>query len=400
MVAALENRESRIRSMEAGADDFVIKPIDRMDLRARVRTITRLNRYRQLLNERTQRQQAEEQTRQRSRDLTLLNRVIATAASTLDVEEALHTACKALAYAFDLPQATATLLNAEQTECTIVSEYPFITRLRDGQLGLESSETLGWLSALGSVIPVAAIPTMAHVVKHQTPLLVIDVRHDPQLERLHALLNERGVVSLLSVPIFVRDRVAGTLELSTAVQHVFSDQDIALAQSVATAAGHAIETARLHQQLRQHAANLEEIVTQRTLELRIERDHTGSILEAVGEAVVVANLDGIIQYVNPAAVALIGYSAQEVLGQSWYIWRWPHLARRDDQPAQRRDAVFHSADRRTAIRPGSEGSHQRLCDRSARHNATQGGRAAERPVCLECLTRAAHPALGDHAAER
>ena len=53
-----------------------------------------------------------------------------------DVEEALHTASKALAYAFDLPQATAILLNAEQTECTIVSEYPFIARLLDGEAEL------------------------------------------------------------------------------------------------------------------------------------------------------------------------------------------------------------------------------------------------------------------------
>jgi len=324
IVTAFDDRESRMRAMEAGADDLVIKSIDRLELRARVRTITRLNRYRQLLNARMQRQQAEAQTRQRSLDLTLLNRVIATAAATLDVEEALHTACKALAYAFDLPQATAMLLNAEQTECTIVSEYPFIARLHDGRLRLESSEASGWLSALGSVIPVAAIPTMAYVLAHKTLLLVADAQHDPLLERLHALLHERGIVSLMCVPIFVRDQVAGTFELSTTVRRVFSDQDTALAQSVATAAGHAIEVVRLHQQLRQHAASLEEIVTQRTLELQIERDQTRSILEAVGEAVVVANLDGAIQYVNPATVALTGYTSQEVLGQSWYMWQSDH----------------------------------------------------------------------------
>jgi PAS domain S-box-containing protein len=183
------------------------------------------------------------------------------------------------------------------------------------------TETSGWLSALGTVIPVAAIPTIEHVLEHKTALLVADAQHDPQLASLHALLRERGIISLMSVPIFVRDQVAGTLELSTTVRRVFSDQDAALAQSVATAAGHAMEVARLHQQLRQHATNLEEIVTQRTLELQIERDHTRSILEAVGEAVVVANLDGAIQYVNPAAVALTGYTNQEVLGQSWYIWQ-------------------------------------------------------------------------------
>jgi PAS domain S-box-containing protein len=87
-----------------------------------------------------------------------------------------------------------------------------------------------------------------------------------------------------------------------------------------------MEAARLHQQLRLHAASLEEIVTQRTLELQIERDHTRAILEAVGEAVVVAHLDGTIQYLNPAAVALTGYTSQEVLGQSWYMWQSDHAS--------------------------------------------------------------------------
>jgi PAS domain S-box-containing protein len=321
MVTALDDQESRIHGLESGADDFVTKPVDRTELRARVRTVTRLNRYRRLLSERTQRQQAEEQTRQRSRDLALLNRVIATAASTLDVEETLHTACKALAYAFDLPQATATLLSAQQTQCTIVAEYPFIARLHDGQQRLEASEASGWLSAIGSIIPVASIPTLARVLEQRTPLVIPDAQHDPQLASVHAILRERGIASLMSVPILVRDEVAGTIELSATARREFSEQDIALAESVAAATGHAIETAHLHQQLRQHAAQLEDLVAQRTLELQTERDQTRSILEAVGEAVVVATLDGAIQYLNPAAVVLTGYSVEEALGQSWSIWQ-------------------------------------------------------------------------------
>jgi response regulator RpfG family c-di-GMP phosphodiesterase len=52
MVTALDDRDSRIQGIEAGADDFITKPIDRAELRARVRTITRLNRYHNLLEER------------------------------------------------------------------------------------------------------------------------------------------------------------------------------------------------------------------------------------------------------------------------------------------------------------------------------------------------------------
>jgi two-component system cell cycle response regulator len=52
MVTALDDRDSRLQGIEAGADDFVTKPYDRVELRARVQTTVRLNRYRRLLVER------------------------------------------------------------------------------------------------------------------------------------------------------------------------------------------------------------------------------------------------------------------------------------------------------------------------------------------------------------
>jgi len=52
MVTALDDRDSRLQGLEAGADDFVSKPFDRAELRTRVQTVTRLNRYRRLSLER------------------------------------------------------------------------------------------------------------------------------------------------------------------------------------------------------------------------------------------------------------------------------------------------------------------------------------------------------------
>ncbi|MCB9080041.1 MAG: response regulator [Anaerolineaceae bacterium] len=59
----------------------------------------------------------------------------------------------------------------------------------------------------------------------------------------------------------------------------------------------------------------------RSLELQAERDRTRAILEALGEAVVVTDIDGYIQYLNPAAVSLTGFSAKEALGQNWRVWQ-------------------------------------------------------------------------------
>ncbi len=53
MLTALDDRDSRLQGIESGADDFISKPFDRIELRTRVQMITRLNRYRRLRTERT-----------------------------------------------------------------------------------------------------------------------------------------------------------------------------------------------------------------------------------------------------------------------------------------------------------------------------------------------------------
>lgn len=77
LLTALDDRASLVRGIEAGADDFLSKPADRRELTARVRTITRLNRYRTLVEQRENIRRmaehtvaAQEQERQRiSREL-------------------------------------------------------------------------------------------------------------------------------------------------------------------------------------------------------------------------------------------------------------------------------------------------------------------------------------------
>jgi signal transduction histidine kinase len=77
MLTALDDRDSLLRGIESGADDFLSKPADGRELKARVRTITRLNRYRTLIEQRENIRQmagrvvaAQEEERQRiSREL-------------------------------------------------------------------------------------------------------------------------------------------------------------------------------------------------------------------------------------------------------------------------------------------------------------------------------------------
>ncbi len=52
LITALDDRASKLAGFNAGADDFVSKPFDGMELLARLRGLTRLNRYRRIADQR------------------------------------------------------------------------------------------------------------------------------------------------------------------------------------------------------------------------------------------------------------------------------------------------------------------------------------------------------------
>ncbi|MEI7849118.1 MAG: HD domain-containing phosphohydrolase [Chloroflexota bacterium] len=58
MITALSDRDSRLQGLRAGVDDFLTKPFDSLELLARLATITRLNRYRKLIEQRDELQHA------------------------------------------------------------------------------------------------------------------------------------------------------------------------------------------------------------------------------------------------------------------------------------------------------------------------------------------------------
>jgi putative two-component system response regulator len=61
VLTALDDRQSMLDALKAGADDFITKPFDRFELRARLLGITRLNRYAKLIEERAKLREANDQ---------------------------------------------------------------------------------------------------------------------------------------------------------------------------------------------------------------------------------------------------------------------------------------------------------------------------------------------------
>ena len=79
MVTGLDDGESRVRGLNAGADDFISKPFYGEELLARVNTIVRLNRYRGLRDERAKIEEANEELQLLNAKLQQVNDELATA---------------------------------------------------------------------------------------------------------------------------------------------------------------------------------------------------------------------------------------------------------------------------------------------------------------------------------
>jgi putative two-component system response regulator len=77
MVTALQDINDRVKALEVGADDFLTKPVDRMELRARVRSLLKVKAYNDhMVN---YRQELESEVRRRTLEIQETNKMLAKA---------------------------------------------------------------------------------------------------------------------------------------------------------------------------------------------------------------------------------------------------------------------------------------------------------------------------------
>jgi signal transduction protein with GAF and PtsI domain/anti-sigma regulatory factor (Ser/Thr protein kinase) len=112
-----------------------------------------------------------------------------------------------------------------------------------GRLALRAAHNVSAAHRSGPPLTVGE-GIVGQVAKDATPIVVTDVRNDSRY-RNRALAEAEGLVSLLSVPLIVRERTVGVLSCYTAVPHEFSPKEIDVFSMLANQTALAIENARL-----------------------------------------------------------------------------------------------------------------------------------------------------------
>ena len=85
---------------------------------------------------------------------------------------------------------------------------------------------------------------ISRVVKEKIPLMVRDITKEESF-RYQELATKEGVKSLLSVPMILKDHVIGVINVYSAEERVFSDEDMRVLATVADQAALAFENTKL-----------------------------------------------------------------------------------------------------------------------------------------------------------
>jgi len=227
LLTAREGLEDRVRGLDAGANDYLAKPVDSSELLARVRAHLRAK-------------QLYDEVQQRQRDFAQVLELSKAVASTLRPSEIFHL----------IVERVAGLLNASRCSLVVIGE---------GGVGyVVASHDDPRITHLP--ISLERYPEIREAIQRQQPLIVDDVAHDPLMTGVRERLLALGFRSLLVLPISLRGTVVGTLVLRMArAGHPFTARELQLCQLIAEVAAIALQNAHLFESLELANLNLERL---------------------------------------------------------------------------------------------------------------------------------------------
>jgi GAF domain-containing protein/signal transduction histidine kinase len=194
-----------------------------------------------------------EQEREQSSQLAALNAVIATVSGSLDLNTVLREALDKVMEVMRVEAGMVLLVN-EQDELV-----PAIYRGLPREI-VEISPPMKVGEGLSG-----------KVVKSGEPMVVDDVSADP---KARTEVRGEGLKAWASVPLIAKDKVLGTLDISTRKERPFTSKDVQLLSSIGSQLGVAIENARLYEETQrrvQELAFLNEVGRTMTSSLDLEQ---------------------------------------------------------------------------------------------------------------------------------
>lgn len=262
-VIGVLNVESRERDAFSGDD---LRLLSTLASQAAV-AIQNARLYEQAQQDITERSQAEEQIRRRTRELEVLNEIVQSLTSSLDLQETLTL----------ITQHTTQLLNVAATSILLYDAGNDDLWFAAAS-GEEADFVLGKRLKMGQGVA-------GWVAQHGEPVLISDVSQDNRWFRGFDRESGFETRSILCVPLRSKGQIIGSISAINKENGTFHQEDVWLLSSLAAPAATAIENAQLFEQVRTGREQLQAL-SRRLVEIQeAERGHVARELhDETGQA--------------------------------------------------------------------------------------------------------------------
>jgi PAS domain S-box-containing protein len=219
-----------------------------------------------------------EEASRREAELATLNDIAAAVTSSLDPREIYHLVMEKINQFFRVDAGSLLMLDDE------TGELVFVMTLEEGQEKL-----------VGLRVPAGA-GIVGDVARTQQYAIVHDAESDPRFYRAVSDGIGYNVHSILCVPIVVKGRTIGVIELLNKRTGHFTEEEAIRLTRMAATIGIAIENARLFQQV------------------STVRDRFEAIVNSTNDGILMADMRGVVVASNPAAAQIFHRSRESLIG--------------------------------------------------------------------------------------
>jgi PAS domain S-box-containing protein len=131
-----------------------------------------------------------------------------------------------------------------------------------------------------------------------------------------AVLMAKGMRAYATIPLIAEGNLIGSMNLASQHPHTFTPDFMEVAEEIAGQLAIALQQAHYRAEIAQHTAQLEQRVAERTAELRQIKERIEAVLNNTHDPVLLTDVNGVIQQVNPAFETMFGLPAAAVIGRA------------------------------------------------------------------------------------
>ncbi|MGD1994076.1 MAG: PAS domain S-box protein [Anaerolineae bacterium] len=286
----------------------------------------------------TDREQTRRALHQYANRLEILHQTDQAILSARSVDEVAGAALYHIRQLVDSPRVSGVVFDTDEETVTVIAVDV------DGDTALDR----GWQGNLSA-------PWSVEELRRGRIRIIEDLQSLSPTSAAVQILQKEGIRTFVNVPLIARGQLIGAFNIALANPDELTPERIDIVREVADQLALSIQQARLHEQVRQHADELEKRVARRTAALEASEARFRAIFEQAAIGIALLDSENHIIASNAALQQMLGYTEKELNGI-----HFPSLMHPDDASAEEHlfDQVkdeengFYKAERRYVRQDG------------------------------------------------